>query len=129
MKSLLAAVVMIGAVAIWTWRLLPKAGPTESELQQTSGVSAEVVSLETSPLGRQVSCRVFNSTRRIASQVVLRVVLTDDTGTPLASNPLAQVIHIGAGVSRDAKFLVPFNATAPIELEARVEVSLVRWLE
>jgi hypothetical protein len=116
------------AVGIWAWRFLPGTAPTESDLRQTAGVSAEVVSSRATPQGVEVTCRVSNTTGRVAAQVVLRVALLDANGQTLAANPLAGVADLAAGQPRETLVLVPFHGPHA-GVKAGVEVSLVRWRE
>ncbi|MCO5044902.1 MAG: hypothetical protein J5I99_09175 [Verrucomicrobia bacterium] len=126
MKPWVLIAVLCLAVAIWVWRLLPGAGPTESDLRNTTGVTAEAVGLRFVPHGVEVSCRVGNSTARTAMQVVLAVAVENAAGETLAVNPLAGVSELPGGGSREVAFLVPLR-TPPAGARGRVTVALVRW--
>lgn len=128
MNKWAATVVLLMAVGIWAWRFLPETAPTESDLRQTAGVSAEIVSSRATPQGVEVTCRVSNTTGRVAAQVVLRVALLDANGATLAANPLAGVANLAPGQSQETPVLVPFHGPHT-GVKAGVEVSLVRWLE
>jgi len=128
MKTWAATMVLLLAAGVWAWRLLPGGVPTESELRQTAGVTAEAMSTRATAQGVEVSCHVSNAAARVAAQVVLRVSLIDVDGQTLAVNPLADVSEVAAGQTREARFVVPFGGQLA-EVHARVEVSLVRWRE
>lgn len=85
----IAVAVLLLAAGVWGWRFLPRGAPTESELRQTAGVHATVVGTRPTPQGVEVTCRVSNTTRRTAAQVVLRVAVLDAHGQMRAANPLA----------------------------------------
>lgn len=126
MNKWTATVVLLVAIGIWAWRFLPGTAPSESDLRQTAGVTADVVSYRATPQGVEVTCRVSNTTRRAAAQVVLRVALLDANGETLAANPLASMADLAPGQSRETPVLVTFHGPQAA-VQAHVEVSLVRW--
>ncbi|HOX56330.1 MAG TPA: hypothetical protein P5205_07410 [Candidatus Paceibacterota bacterium] len=128
MKKWAATIVLLAAAGVWGWQLLPGGAPSESELRQTGGITAEVMTTRARPQGVEVSCRVSNATARVASQVVLRVALVDAQGQTLAVNPLAGVSEVVASHAREARFMVRFSGPGT-DARAQVEVSLVRWRE
>ena len=48
MKTLAVVLVVVAAVGVWCWRLGPSA-PTESELRETAGITAEVLTTRLVP--------------------------------------------------------------------------------
>lgn len=128
MKKWLAVVLLLVATATWCWRCVPGGAPSESQLRQTTGISAEVVGCRAAMQGMEVTCRVSNATSRTAARMVLNVGLSNAQGQTVAANPLAGVADVAAGLFRDAVFVV--RTPAPqTQLRAHVEVSLVRWQE
>ena len=125
MKKLAAVLVLVAAVGVWCWRLGPTT-PTESELRETDGITAEVLATRLVPQGVEVTCRVSNATANRANQIVLCVTVSNEQGQTLASNPLVGVADLAAGKDRNATILVPFQP-ARANVTAQVKVSLVRW--
>lgn len=70
MKKLAAVFVLIVAAVVWGWRFWPAGVPTETALRQTSGLSAEVISMSNAAQGVKVTCRVSNATARAAYNTV-----------------------------------------------------------
>lgn len=126
MKKCLAAFLILTATAVWFWRCAPGGTPTESELRQTTGISAEVLGTRAAVQGVEITCRVSNATTSPAAHVVLNVCLNNAQGQTLAANPLAAVRDVPAGAFQDATFLIPLREPHP-EAQARVKVTLVRW--
>lgn len=126
MKTFTAVLVLLAAVGVWCWQLRPASAPTESELRETAGITAEVMGTRLVPQGAEVACRVSNATANRAAQIVLCVTVSDEHGQPVASNPLANVAELAAGQAREATILVPFQS-ARESVKAQVKVSLVRW--
>lgn len=126
MRKLAAVLVLVVAAVVWGWRFWPAGTPTEAALRQTTGLSAEVMTMRNVPQGVEVTCRVSNATARATAQVVLNVTLNDGRGARLAANPLVGVAEVPAQAARETVVLVPLRQP-PTDARAQVEVTLVRW--
>jgi len=126
LKALLAVLVVLAAVCVWTQSLRRSGTPDLQALRDIGGVTNTVVGVQRVAHGYQVQCRLINARKQPAQQVVMRASLVGVDGQTLAANPLAGAANVAPGESREFSIFIPLEASLT-NLRAQTAISLVRW--
>ncbi len=125
-KTLLAGVLVLGAMGVWGWRLIGPDHIKPSQLQQTAGIEARVIATRPTNGAFVLSICVSNHTDATAKHVVLTARLVTPQGHMLAENPLVGLSNLAPHADRpiDVPLVAPNPPPNPV---GQVNVTLVRW--
>ncbi len=125
-SMLILALVAIGAITIWGWRLAGSRGFNEQTFKQLDGIEVSVTQTTRVNGSYQLTCRVHNHTGKIAEQIVLNARIHNEHGKVLAANPLIQLSDLPGGTDRLIHARVPATGSVSA-VTGDVQVTLVKW--
>jgi len=125
-RTLLAGLIALGAIGVWTWHLASADSFDARQFRQTDSVEAVVIDTRSTTDGCTLTARLTNRAETQARHIVLTARLLDANGRSVAVNPLLAVQRLAAGQSRTID--VPFpSGKWDGQMNGAIEVSLVRW--